>query len=247
VNLRSGRIVGAEVLLRWNHHRLGAIAPGEFIPIAESHGLIGLIGEWVLQHALLRIRSWLNQGRPPLVVAVNLSALQFRNPDLVRTIENQLRRADVPGSCLELELTESATMHDPLSVLKVLDELADLGIHISMDDFGTGYSSFSYLNQMRLNKLKIDQSFVRDLETSRNSRVIVRSIIQMARNLSIVTIAEGVETPGQMMFLRDEGCDEMQGYLFSRPLPVDDFERMLLHPPDLAALIALRESAVEPA
>ncbi|MCP9849844.1 EAL domain-containing protein [Cyanobium sp. Morenito 9A2] len=190
----------------------------------------------MLHRVLEKLRHWNQPGRSPVVVAVNLSAQQLLQPDLVEHLEALLVQEGVHPSWLELELTESVTMHNPERVAQIMGELRELGITWSIDDFGTGYSSFSYLRKLRVNKLKIDQSFIGDLETSEDGRTIVRLIIHPAHNLGIKAIAEGVETEGQLAYLRQQGCDEIQGYLCSRPLQVEAFEAfMAAHNPSLWA------------
>lgn len=224
IALEDGSLVGAEALLRWTHPELGSISPAEFIPIAEHTGQIIALGEWVLREACGQMQQWREAGLPPLVVAVNLSAAQFRQPDLVHQVEQVLTTFDLPAHHLELELTESTAMHDPQAAIATVDALRALGVHLSLDDFGTGYSSLNHLKRFRIGKLKIDQSFIRDLPSDTEDAGIVETIIQMARSLGLMTIAEGVETEAQRDFLQRRGCDQMQGYLLARPLPAKDFE-----------------------
>ena len=224
IDLASGRVMGAEALLRWQHPELGAVSPAEFIPVAESCGLILPIGEWVMRSAARQLRQWLDAGLGDLAMAVNLSSVQFRHADLPALVSRVLAEAGLPPQRLELELTESVAMGDPLGAISLMNDLHARGIRLSIDDFGTGYSSLSYLKKFRVYKLKIDQSFVRDLTEDPEDRAIVSAIISMADSLGLSTIAEGVETPGQLEFLRERGCAEGQGYLFSRPLPPADFE-----------------------
>lgn len=224
VSLSSGRVVGAEALLRWRHPELGLVSPAEFIPVAESSGMIVAIGEWVIRTAVDDAKRWLDQHLPLLTVSVNVSAVQFKHPQLPDMVTRCLKQAGLPARRLELELTEGAAVDDPAAALAMMDQLHDRGVRLSMDDFGTGYSSLSYLKRFQIYKLKIDQSFVRDLEEDANDRAIVSAIIRMAQALGMQTTAEGVETAGQLEFLRAQGCDEGQGFLFSRPLPADAFE-----------------------
>jgi diguanylate cyclase (GGDEF)-like protein/PAS domain S-box-containing protein len=223
-SLHSGQIIGAEALLRWQHPELGWVSPAEFIPIAESCGLIHPIGEWVMRTALQQLRAWLDRGMHPLTMAVNLSAVQFRRPDLPDMVVQILAQAGVDAQCLELELTESVASHDPLAAVAVMNRLRQRGVQIAIDDFGTGYSSLSYLKRFQVSRLKIDQSFVQNLVETAQDQAIVTAIIHIAASLGLRTVAEGVETPAQLEWLRQSGCDEMQGYLFSRPLPADRFE-----------------------
>jgi diguanylate cyclase (GGDEF)-like protein/PAS domain S-box-containing protein len=227
VNLHSGEIIGAEALIRWQHPEMGLVSPAKFIPLAEETGLIFPIGEWVMRTACAQIKAWQDVGVMTPPVAVNLSAHQFRQRHLVKMTTGVLLDSGIEGRYLELEMTESAVMEDADRVIKVLRELKDAGTAISIDDFGTGYSSLSYLKQFAIDKLKVDQSFVRELTRDPNDAAIVVAIITMAHSLGLKVIAEGVETEGQMEYLRSRGCDEMQGYLFSRPVPVGDFEQML--------------------
>ena len=227
VSLATRRVVGAEALLRWRHPELGMVSPAEFIPVAESSGMIVAIGEWVLRTAVHDARRWLDMQLPLLTVSVNLSAVQFRHPQLPEMVTRCLQQAGLPARRLELELTEGAAVDDPTAALAMMDQLHDRGVRLSMDDFGTGYSSLSYLKRFQIYKLKIDQSFVRDLEEDANDRAIVSAIIRMAQALGMQTTAEGVETDGQLEFLRAQGCDEGQGYLFSPPLPAEAFEAYL--------------------
>ncbi len=212
------RIVGAEALLRWQHPELGWVSPAEFIPVAETSGLILPIGEWVLHEAMGQLRRWDEAGLTGLTMAVNLSAVQFRHDDLPALVGRALAETGMPAGRLELELTEGAAMDNPAMAITVMNELHARGVQLSIDDFGTGYSSLSYLKKFRVGKLKIDQSFVRDLTDDAEDRAIVDAVIRMAGALGLQTLAEGVETEGQLAFLRSQGCQAVQGYLFSRPL-----------------------------
>ena len=220
----DGRIVGAEALLRWTHPELGSVPPGEFIPAAEDSGLILAIGEWVIRNAARQARVWLDKGLAPLVMSVNLSAVQFRHPDLPRLVSRILAEENLPAAYFELELTEGVAMNDPQNAVAVMASLHERGVRMSIDDFGTGYSSLSQLKKFKVYKLKIDQSFVRDISTDPEDKAIVGAIINMARSLGLKTLAEGVETAGQLAFLREQGCDEIQGYFYCRPVPADAFE-----------------------
>ncbi|MBU0593167.1 MAG: EAL domain-containing protein [Gammaproteobacteria bacterium] len=224
VLLEDGRIIGAEALLRWQHPELGLVSPAEFIPIAENSGQILPIGEWVLRNAVRQLKTWIDAGFAPMTMAVNLSAIQFRHPRLSEMVSQILDEEKLPPKYLELELTESVAMDDPLAAIAVMDVLHECGIRMSIDDFGTGYSSLSYLKRFLIYKLKIDQSFVRDITDDPDDRAIVGAIISLASSLGMRTIAEGVETEGQLAFLREKGCNEVQGYYFSKPLPADQFE-----------------------
>ena len=211
------QLVGVEALLRWRHPEFGMVSPAEFIPLAETSGQIVAIGEWVLRTAVTQLKSWIDAGVAPMVVAVNLSAVQFRHAGLPAVVTRALSDAGLPARYLELELTESVTAN-PTAAISMMDALHSLGVRLSLDDFGTGYSSLNYLKRFPLHTLKIDQSFVRDIDTDPDDRAIVRAIIQLARALNLQTIAEGVETDAQHQFLRHEGCDMMQGYRFCRPM-----------------------------
>ena len=227
LNLRSGKIVGMEALLRWNHPTEGMIAPSRFIGLAEEMGLIVPIGAWVLRTACLQTMAWHRAGHRALRVAVNLSPRQFSQQSLVESIAELLRETGMIPSLLELELTEGTVMHDVDHAIEVLRKLKSLGVHISIDDFGTGYSSLSYLRRFPIDVLKIDQSFVRELSIDADDAAIVRAIITLAHSLRLEVIAEGVENAAQLDFLRAEGCDLMQGYHYSRPLGAEAFEQLL--------------------
>jgi len=223
VSLKDNAIVGVEALLRWHHPEFGWVSPGEFIPVAEDSGEILEIGEWALRHAIRQLKQWQDQGIPLMNIAVNLSAVQFRYQHLPDLIEALLDDEGLSPNYLELELTESVSMDDPLAVIAMMDRLSKLGIKMSIDDFGTGYSSLSYLKRFKVSKLKIDQSFVRDIMADTDDRAIVKTIVALSKSLGIKTIAEGVETAEQMEFLKKSKCDEIQGYFFSKPLNAEDF------------------------
>ncbi len=223
-SMHGPTVVGAEALLRWQHPDLGWVSPAEFIPIAESSGLITSIGEWVLRTALQQLKAWTDRGLPPITMAVNLSAVQFRQKNLPGLVSEILRESGVAARWLELELTESVASEDPIGAIAVIRGLHACGVRMSIDDFGTGYSSLSYLKQFKVYKLKIDQSFVRGVTEDPDDQAIVSAIINIAKSLGMRTIAEGVETESQMAYLRGSGCDEIQGYWFSRPLTPDAFE-----------------------
>lgn len=224
MSLASGRIIGAEALLRWTHPDFGMVSPAEFIPVAEDSGLILPIGEWVLRTAAGQMKSWMDRGMEPMIIAVNLSAVQFRHANLPEKITQILDEVKLLPQYLELELTEGVAMDDPLGAIAVMDNLHGRGIRMSIDDFGTGYSSLSYLKRFKVYKLKIDQSFVQYLTDNPEDKAIVSAIISMSGSLGLQTIAEGVETAGQQAFLLGQGCNEIQGYYFSRPLPAEQFE-----------------------
>ena len=217
-SLLNGHLMGVEALLRWQHPELGPLSPAEFVPIAEDNGMIVPIGEWVLRTALQQLARWQAQGVPVPLVAVNLSAVQFLRTDLLDRIQALLHEAQVMPHCLELELTEAVAMHDPAQAASIMSALHATGVRLSIDDFGTGYSSLSQLRRFKVYKLKIDQSFVRNLASDANDQAIVRAVVQMADTLGMQTIAEGVETPEQAAVLASLQCAEAQGYLYSRPL-----------------------------
>jgi diguanylate cyclase (GGDEF)-like protein/PAS domain S-box-containing protein len=221
MNIATGKIIGLEALLRWQHPTLGLVPPDKFIRIAENCGLIMPIGEWVLMTACSQARKWQDEGLPALSVAVNVSAVQFRQEGFCETIRRVLQETRLAPPYLELELTESLLLTNADVTHSVIRELKEMGITLAIDDFGTGYSSFSYLRQFRVSKLKIDQLFIRDVATNPDDAAITAAIISMAKSLHLKVIAEGVEDEAQMSFLRAHQCDEIQGYYFSKPLAVD--------------------------
>jgi len=223
IEMSSGRLVGAEALIRWNHPDLGLVSPARFIPVAEETGLIVEIGDWVLHEACREAARWMALGLSEPLVAVNLSALQFKRGDIERSVAHALEASGLEPHMLELELTESILISDTENVLSTVKRLKIMGVRLSIDDFGTGYSSLSYLKRFEVDKLKIDQSFIRDLATDPEDAAIVRAIIQMAHSLGLKTIAEGVETQDVLDHLRLFHCDETQGYFHARPLPAADF------------------------
>lgn len=227
LQLRSGKITGAEALMRWTHPELGAISPAEFIPLAESTGLIFPLGEWILQRACEQAKAWQEAGNP-LVVAVNVSTLQFRQVDFVDMVARRLHSSQLPPALLELEVTESLTMGDPKAAIDKMQQLRALGVRISIDDFGTGYSSMSYLSRLGFHKLKIDQSFVRQIGHDKDDEAIIAAIIQLAHNLGMDSLAEGVETQAQRDFLQAKGCGYIQGWLLGRAMPVAEFDALCL-------------------
>jgi len=227
VDLATGALVGMEALLRWQHPQRGLVSPLEFIFALEDSGLILPVGEWVLAEACAQIVRWREAGLAPVPVAVNLSAKQFRRPDLDRLIQQTLDAAGVQPALIELEITESSIADDPDDALRQLGNLRAAGLRISVDDFGTGYSSLAYLTSLPLSALKIDRSFVRDAHLSAKSASVVQAVIDMAHNLNFIVIAEGVESDEHVAFLRRHGCDQAQGYLFGRPMPADDMAARL--------------------
>jgi diguanylate cyclase (GGDEF)-like protein/PAS domain S-box-containing protein len=227
LNLQTGQITGAEALIRWNHPELGNISPARFIPIAEESGLIVPVGEWVLSTALAQNKSWQESGLLPIRIAVNLSPLHFKHKNLGATIAQVLHETKLDPKYLELEVTESVIMQssdtDADAVVATMLKLKEMGVHVSIDDFGTGYSSLSYLKRFPVDTVKIDQSFIRDITTNPDDAAIAKAIISIAHSLSLKVIAEGVETEGQLNFLRSENCDEVQGFFFSKALAADAF------------------------
>jgi diguanylate cyclase (GGDEF)-like protein len=226
-HLRSGELAGAEVLLRWTSAELGPVGPDQFIPVAEDGGQIVEIGAWVLRQACAQAAAWRRQGLVLPSVAVNLSILQFRHGDLVLQVADALRESELPACQLELEITESVLMHETDKVFATADSLKALGVRLAIDDFGTGYSSLAYLKRLSVDKLKIDQSFVRDALASPSTTAIVRAIVDMARALELEVVAEGIETAAERDFLAAAQCAMGQGYLFARPMPADQFEAFL--------------------
>lgn len=227
IDLGSGAVIGAEALIRWMHPERGMVPPGLFIPVAEDSGHIVPIGEWVLREACRQAVAWHQAGLPKLVVAVNLSAVQFKRSNLEKSVIQALAESGLNPEFLELELTESILIQDTENVLDTVQRLKALGVKLSIDDFGTGYSSLSYLKRFAVDKLKIDQSFVRDMVNDPGDAAIVRAIIQMAKSLNLKTIAEGVEDEAMLASLRLHHCDEAQGYYFGRPMPAEDFAHYL--------------------
>jgi diguanylate cyclase (GGDEF)-like protein/PAS domain S-box-containing protein len=227
INLRSGRIVGAEALIRWAHPTNGLVSPADFIPIAEASGLILPIGAWVLREACRQVVAWKHAGLPHTKIAVNVSALEFRAERFLDGVFNILAETGLDPASLELELTESVLMQHVENVAPVLKRLRYHGIRVSIDDFGTGYSSLSYLHRFPVDGLKIDQSFVREIGPSGEVSHIVSAVLGMARNLNLRVVAEGVENQAELAFLREHDCDEAQGYLFSPPVPAEAFARLL--------------------
>jgi diguanylate cyclase (GGDEF)-like protein/PAS domain S-box-containing protein len=223
MDIATGQITGAEALLRWQHPVLGLVPPDKFIPIAENSGLIIPIGEWVLKTACVQARQWQDEGLPAIPVAVNVSAIQLRHNRFLQVVEKVLDEAGLRSQYLELELTEGLLFSNADLTLSLLQELSEMGLKLSIDDFGTGYSSLSYLRHFPVCKLKIDRSFVQAMTVNSDDAAITSTIINMGKSLNLTVIAEGVENEEQMSFLRDHGCDEIQGYYFSRPLAVADF------------------------
>jgi EAL domain-containing protein (putative c-di-GMP-specific phosphodiesterase class I) len=231
INLRTGEIVGVEALLRWEHPEHGAISPAEFIPFAEENGLIVDIGYWVLKSACAELSCWLVAGLPEIRMSVNISARQLMEDNIVKYIVNTLKDYDVPGHCLELEITENAIMDDMDSIIRKLKELSSHGITIAIDDFGTGYSSLSYLHKLPIHTLKIDRTFLKESRINKGDNTIINTIVAMAKGLNLNVIAEGVESQTQLDYLREIECSEAQGFLFGKPLPPDVISQLLVQEP----------------
>ena len=227
IDLDKGEIVGMEALVRWNDSKLGLIPPGEFISLAEDTGLIIPLGKWIADSACKQNKVWQDKGLNSVVIAINVSKLQFRQKDFLNTINQILYETGLDPCFLEIEITESIIMDDANATFKLLKQIRDVGVRIAIDDFGIGYSSLGYLKSMPIDILKIDQSFVKNITDDENSRAICNAIISMANSLNIDVIAEGVETIEQLMLLRDLNCKKVQGYLISKPVPANDFEHFL--------------------
>jgi len=242
VNTTTGSVRSAEALIRWMHPERGLISPDGFIPLAEECGLIGAIGEWVVREACRQARAWQDAGLPPLRISVNLSPSQFRGSGLIETIGRALDDMRLHPQYLEVELTESAVMSDPEESIAILERLSEMGVLVSVDDFGTGYSSMSYLRRFPIDKLKIDRVFISEIVSRPEDASIVRAIVSMAHSLRLKVVAEGVETPAQLDFLKAVGCDEYQGYHFSRPVPATDFERIVRAAAEQAAPLSTDEA-----
>ena len=227
IDLASGRLIGAEALLRWNDPEHGAIPPSRFVPLAEETGLIVPLGAWVLEESCRHAAAWAKSGLAPIRLAINLSSIQLRQEDFVARLRAVIAATGVAPEALEIEITETALMDDTLACVAATRELGEMGVALALDDFGTGFSNLSYLQRLAVHKLKIDSSFVRDLITDENSRSIVHAIVGLAKNLGMLVIAEGVEEARQAEFLAGIGCDQAQGYLFGRPMPAADFTALL--------------------
>ena len=230
VSLISGKVTGAEALVRWRHPEIGIVPPGDFIPMAEETGLIRPMGKWVIENVCAQLRTWLDAGLTVPPVAINLSPHQFRQENLAALIQHSLTFNNLDASLIDLEITESALMDDVETAVATMHELRTVGVKLSLDDFGTGYSSLSYLKRFPIDQLKIDRAFVRDLMTDPEDCEICTAVIGLAHNLKLSVVAEGVESEGQMNYLRRHGCDEMQGHLYSMALPASDFEKLLAEP-----------------
>jgi EAL domain-containing protein (putative c-di-GMP-specific phosphodiesterase class I) len=235
VDLRSGQITGVEALLRWKHPQLGLVPPAQFIPLAEETGLIVPIGRWVLREACAQNMAWQRRGLRPVAMAVNLSPRQFADEHLLQDVDEALAASGMSPVLLQLEVTESMVMRNVARAVRVLHAIQDRGIRLAIDDFGTGYSSMSLMKQFPIDTIKIDRSFVRDLSSDSEDQAIAQAIISMGKALGMTVVAEGVETAEQHAFLRNHACDEMQGFLFSRPLPPRELAELLQSMPLLAS------------
>jgi EAL domain-containing protein (putative c-di-GMP-specific phosphodiesterase class I) len=226
VELSTGAVVGMEALARWKHPQLGLVSPARFIPIAEDTGLIAGIGRWALEEACLQTKAWNNTGLGPLRIAVNVSARQFRQTDFVSVVSDTLLTTGLDPSLLTIELTESVVMVNAQKSIDTLRRLKEMGISLSIDDFGTGYSSLSYLKRFPLDELKVDRSFLMEVDQNSDDAAIVTAIVAMAHSLGLKVVAEGVETPEQLTFLRNIECDLLQGYFFSKPVGAQEFPQV---------------------
>jgi len=226
-SIESGRIVGAEALVRWQHPSRGLVLPDDFIPLAEETGAIVPLGEWILQSACAQNKRWQDQGLPHITVAVNVSPLQFREPTLLPMVENALTRSGLDPEWLEFEITETTAMQNVDLSASTMRDLAHIGSRISVDDFGSGYCSLGYLKKFALHTLKIDQSFVRGVATDPNDAAIAEAILALAGALDLEVVAEGVETDDQLSFFSNRNCHRIQGFLLGKPMPADDLARLL--------------------
>lgn len=239
VDLSNGKVIGAEALIRWHNPERGLVMPNDFIPLAESTGLINPLSEWILLTACSQAKAWQLSGLPPIRVAVNLSAVQFKTTNLASIVTRALMQAELAPQWLDLEITESVMMGDIDRVIPLMTSLRELGIKLSVDDFGTGFSSLTYLKQFPVEKLKIDQSFVRNIVTDADDAAIAKTIVRLGQSLGIKVIAEGVETVEQLSYLRHMDCDEAQGYYFAKPIPPEEFAQWMREFPglDLAEVV----------
>ncbi|AOT70835.1 putative bifunctional diguanylate cyclase/phosphodiesterase [Geosporobacter ferrireducens] len=227
-DLTSGRIVGAEALLRWQHPLMGLIPPMKFIPLAEASNLILPIGEWVLRTACKQLKTWKDQGHPTIVISINLSARQFQQSNLVDLVTSILTEYQIEPHCLEIEITESIVLHNLELVIEALHHFKQMGIRIALDDFGTGYSSLNYLKQLPIDTIKIDKSFISGIMKDPKEEAIAKAIINLAHNLGLSVTGEGIETKEQLLFLRNRFCDKAQGYFISKPLPSEELEKAFI-------------------
>jgi EAL domain-containing protein (putative c-di-GMP-specific phosphodiesterase class I) len=223
------RVFAVEALVRWNHPKRGTVAPLTFIPTAEETGLIVPIGDWILHEACRQNKAWQDADLPPMTVCVNVSARQFREKNLISRVVNTLKESGLEARYLELEVTESLILQDFDLAVATMNGLQRLGVQISIDDFGTGYSSLSALKTFPVQRLKIDKSFINDLATDEDDQAVTSAVISLGQKLNLRVLAEGVETDEQVAFLRRNNCDEMQGHLFSKPVPAQDIEKLFQH------------------
>jgi predicted signal transduction protein with EAL and GGDEF domain len=237
IDLKNNRIMGMEALMRWNDPEVGLISPMDFIPIAEEDGLIVPMGEWALIEACEQLRTWLDMGFENLEMAVNMSGKQLSDPNVIDSVRRAFMGACVDPKFLEIELTETVLLDNAEEAIIKLQGLKDLGVRLAIDDFGTGYSSLNYLKRFPVDKLKIDQSFVRDIMTDDNDKGIVKAVINLAGTLHLDVLAEGVETPEQLSFLRAAGCDQLQGFLFSKPVKAEEFTELLKNEKEQLAIL----------
>lgn len=226
INLKTNEITGLEALIRWNHKDIGAISPAHFIPVAENSGLILSIGEWVLRTACIQNRIWQEKGYAPVRISVNFSAKQFEQPDLIEKIEKILNETELKPEYLVIEVTEITLLDDKVNVVENFNRIKNIGIKVDIDDFGTGYSSFGYLKSFPINKIKIDRSFISHIDTDKENQEITSAILQLGKGLGLEIIAEGIETIAELNYLKSLGCEEGQGYYFSRPLPTLELEEL---------------------
>lgn len=237
IDVKQGTIMGMEALLRWQHPQLGLIPPSEFIPIAEKNDMIKRIGEWVLYQACKQNYDWQKQGFSPIRIAVNISAKHFQDPDFLSQVKQTLEQTGLLPTYLEIEITENCLLSDISTSIKTMEELKSMGVRIAIDDFGTGYSAFNYLKLLPIDALKIDRTFIRDLEKDANGQLIVAAIINLVHDLGIQVIAEGVETKEATKLLIDKKCDGLQGYLFGKPVVHTEAIELLRAPQNLSMLI----------
>ncbi|MEW6187528.1 MAG: bifunctional diguanylate cyclase/phosphodiesterase [Thermodesulfobacteriota bacterium] len=229
LDLRTGTIPGAEALLRWNHPLLGSVSPTRFIPVAEEIGLIVPFGRWVLKSACIQNMTWQRQGLPQISISVNLSIRQIMDDGLLTDIRAALEESGLASHLLELEISESMLIQYPERVVRILNEINKLGVRLAIDDFGAGYSSLAQIKRFPIDTLKVDPSFIRDLAKNPEDRAITEAIIAMGKTLSLTVVAEGVETPEQEALLRQQSCDVLQGFYFSKPIPPERFAELLRH------------------
>ena len=225
----DGHICGMEALLRWNHPQRGLLAPDQFLHYLEDTGLINPVGEWVVQTACQEARHWLHEGYPPMRISVNLSSTQFRSDDIVERIANVLNENQLAPQLLEVEITENLLIENTDDAIKIIEQLKELGIIVSIDDFGTGYSSLNYLKSFPIDYIKIDRTFIRDLQSNAKDAAITSAIANLARSLDMQVVAEGVENPEQMEFLKQQGCQQIQGYLIGKPMPMPAMKDLIDH------------------